>query len=93
MTGSGTVPLHHMARVSRIAAARSSGSGGSSLSASASQRGASVAERPGKIDPTLSLYPSINTLRSEQEDDEFNCKDCCKSGQSSLMGACMYHMV
>ena len=90
MTGSGAVRLHHMARVSRMAAAsRSSGGGGGSLAAS--QRGASLAERgSGKfIDPTLSLYPSINTLRSEQEDDDFSCKDCCKSGQSSVTRVCV----
>ena len=90
MTASGGVPLHHMARVSRMTAARSSGAGGGGIgggesmpgSLTASQRGASLAGRGGKIDPTLSLYPSINTLRSEQEDDDFSYKDCCKTGQS-----------
>ena len=88
MTASGGVPLHHMARVSRMTAARSSGAGGvgggGSMpgSLTASQRGASLAGGGGKIDPTLSLYPSINTLRSEQEDDDFSYKDCCKTGQS-----------
>ena len=51
-------------------------------SLTASQRGASLAGGGGKIDPTLSLYPSINTLRSEQEDDDLSYKDCCKTGQS-----------
>ena len=89
MTASGGVPLHHMARVSRMTAARSSGAGGGiggggsmSGSLTASQRGASLAGGGGKIDPTLSLYPSINTLRSEQEDDDLSYKDCCKTGQS-----------
>ena len=29
-----------------------------------------------------SLYPSLTTLASlEDEEDEFSCKDCCKSGE------------
>ena len=93
VTVSGAVPLHHMARVSRMTAARSSGAGGGGVigggsmsgSLAASQRGASLAGGGGsKIDPTLSLYPSINTLRSEQEDDDFSYKDCCKAGQSPV---------
>ena len=88
MTVSGSVPLHHMARVSRMTAARSSGGGGCTPgSLAASQRGASLAEGGGKVDPTLSLYPSINTLRSEQEDDDFSCKDRCKKGQSSVLNS------
>ena len=61
-----------MARVSRMAAAR-----GGSSSVLEARRAASVAEQGVK---NVDLYPSINSLRSEQDDTDFSCLDYCKTG-------------